>query len=89
MLRQNESINAFAEMSPLNQLPPRLEGGLEKWKRPCPVANYGHPPAKVAGAPMESCRFVSMDATTKATVMAHTVQGHLAHKNPPPLRSLE
>ena len=47
------------------RLPPR--GRLKKWRRPCPVANYGHPPAKVAGAPIECCRFVSMDAMAESS----------------------
>ena len=39
--------------------------GLRKWRRPYPVANCGHPPGKVVGAPMRSCRFVLMDATAQ------------------------
>ena len=68
--------------------------GLKKWRRPWPVANYGHPPAKVAGAPMESCRFVSMDATAKPSFSAsqplihafpRAGAGHVALVPPRPL----
>jgi len=52
----------------LTTFPEVPRGWAEKWRRPWPVANSGHPAAKVAGAPMESCRFVSIDARAKPSL---------------------
>ena len=51
--------------------------------------------SKVAGAPMESCQFVSMDATAKPSfsygsqLSPAPVQGYLAHKKQPLPRTLQ